>query len=141
MSTLAVWRCTGRFNLPFVKVGRAVRYRREDVEAFIASGAQAEEGQQPKRGPKTPLPPAARRLEEFRERHASLQCERCDADVGEADARIASHLELPGIEGPRDVHDWHCFCPVCHEALKQPHGSSWTTRTVGLFGGLAAVRH
>ncbi len=39
-STLAVWRCTGRFALPFFKVGRAVRYRREDVEAFLASGGK-----------------------------------------------------------------------------------------------------
>ena len=33
--TLAVWRSTGRYNLPFVKVGRWVRYREEDVLAFI----------------------------------------------------------------------------------------------------------
>ncbi len=33
--TLAVWAMTGR-NLPYVKLGRkVVRYRREDVEAFI----------------------------------------------------------------------------------------------------------
>nr|WP_279197190.1 helix-turn-helix domain-containing protein [Ralstonia mannitolilytica] len=34
--TLAKWACTHRHNLPFVKVGSAVRYRRNDVEAFIA---------------------------------------------------------------------------------------------------------
>lgn len=33
--TLNVWRCTGRYNLPFVKVGSRVRYRRADVEAFL----------------------------------------------------------------------------------------------------------
>jgi hypothetical protein len=33
--TLAVWRCTDPTRLPFVKCGRAVRYRREDVIAFI----------------------------------------------------------------------------------------------------------
>lgn len=33
--TLMVWRCTGRYNLPFVKVGGRVRYRQEDLEAFI----------------------------------------------------------------------------------------------------------
>jgi excisionase family DNA binding protein len=33
--TLAVWAMTGR-NLPYVKLGgKVVRYRREDVEAFI----------------------------------------------------------------------------------------------------------
>lgn len=35
--TLRVWRSTGRYNLRFVKVGRHVRYRREDVESFINS--------------------------------------------------------------------------------------------------------
>jgi excisionase family DNA binding protein len=35
--TLAVWRCTKRYALPFVKIGRKIFYRREDVQAFIAS--------------------------------------------------------------------------------------------------------
>ncbi len=35
-STLAVWRSTGRYNLPFVKVGRLVRYRVSDLAAFLA---------------------------------------------------------------------------------------------------------
>lgn len=34
--TLNVWRCTGRVNLPYVKVGARVRYRRADVDAYIA---------------------------------------------------------------------------------------------------------
>ncbi|MEJ1372591.1 MAG: helix-turn-helix domain-containing protein [Candidatus Sedimenticola sp. (ex Thyasira tokunagai)] len=33
--TLQVWRSTGRYNLPFVKVGGRVMYRKEDVQAFI----------------------------------------------------------------------------------------------------------
>ena len=35
--TPAQWRFTGKFaeELPFYKFGRCVRYRREDVEAFI----------------------------------------------------------------------------------------------------------
>ena len=33
--TLCAWRCTRRYNLPFIKVGRLVRYRPEDVEAFL----------------------------------------------------------------------------------------------------------
>lgn len=140
VSTLAVWRSTGRVHLPFSKAGRAVRYRREDVAAFLASSGTppAEEVRQVRR-PKV-LSEAARRLEEFKARHASLQCERCDAVLEEADAHIASHLELPGIEGPRDVHDWHCFCSVCHEALKQPQGSLWTPKAPGLLSGLAAER-
>jgi excisionase family DNA binding protein len=35
VSTLAIWRCTGRYPLAYVKVGRLVRYRRGDVEAFL----------------------------------------------------------------------------------------------------------
>ena len=34
--TLSVWRSTGRYNLPFVKVGRMVRYRLSDLDAWIA---------------------------------------------------------------------------------------------------------
>jgi len=33
--TLAAWRCKGMNDLPFVKVGRAVRYRRSDLEAWM----------------------------------------------------------------------------------------------------------
>lgn len=35
--TLSVWRSTGRYNLPFLKIGRKVRYRRADLEAWLAS--------------------------------------------------------------------------------------------------------
>lgn len=33
--TLAVWRSEKRYNLPFARVGRFVRYRREDLQRFI----------------------------------------------------------------------------------------------------------
>ncbi|MES9818808.1 MAG: helix-turn-helix domain-containing protein [Candidatus Thiodiazotropha sp.] len=33
--TLAVWRCEGRYSLPYIKTGRLVRYRADDVLAFI----------------------------------------------------------------------------------------------------------
>ncbi len=33
--TLSVWRSTGRYALPFVKVGRKVRYRISDLEEWI----------------------------------------------------------------------------------------------------------
>ena len=36
VDTLGYWRCTGRYRLPYVKVGRLVMYRPEDVEKFIA---------------------------------------------------------------------------------------------------------
>jgi excisionase family DNA binding protein len=35
--TLAVWQVTGRYNLPVVKVGRSVRYRVADLEAWLAA--------------------------------------------------------------------------------------------------------
>lgn len=33
--TLQVWRCTRRYNLPYIKVGGRVRYKAEDIESFI----------------------------------------------------------------------------------------------------------
>lgn len=35
--TLAAWATNGRYNLPFVKIGRRVMYRLADLDAFIAS--------------------------------------------------------------------------------------------------------
>jgi predicted site-specific integrase-resolvase len=35
IGTLSVWRCTGRYPLSFIKVGRRVMYRQSDVESFI----------------------------------------------------------------------------------------------------------
>jgi excisionase family DNA binding protein len=35
--TLEVWRSTGRYHLPFIKVGRYVRYRLSDINTFIES--------------------------------------------------------------------------------------------------------
>ena len=37
IGTLEVWRCTKRYPLPYVKVGRLVKYRRSDLEAWLAS--------------------------------------------------------------------------------------------------------
>jgi hypothetical protein len=36
-TTLAVWRSTGRYNLPYIKVGRLVRYRVSDIAEFLIS--------------------------------------------------------------------------------------------------------
>lgn len=33
--TLAVWDCTKRYDLKPLKVGRAVRYRKEDLDKFL----------------------------------------------------------------------------------------------------------
>jgi len=37
VKTLAVWRCTKRYPLPWVRIGRNVMYKPEDVQAFIES--------------------------------------------------------------------------------------------------------
>ncbi len=34
--TLEVWACTKRYNLPYVKIGRLVKYRLSDLDGFIA---------------------------------------------------------------------------------------------------------
>ena len=35
--TLAIWKCTKRYGLPVVKVGRLVKYRKSDLDEFIRS--------------------------------------------------------------------------------------------------------
>lgn len=37
VGTLQVWRCLRRYPLPYTKIGRAVRYRVEDLDEFIRS--------------------------------------------------------------------------------------------------------
>ena len=37
IQTLAVWAITGRYNLPMVKVGRSVRYRKSDLDRWLES--------------------------------------------------------------------------------------------------------
>lgn len=37
-STLANWACTKKFHLPYYRVGRSVRYRTSDLDAFVLSG-------------------------------------------------------------------------------------------------------
>lgn len=34
--TLAIWHCTQRYSLPCAKIGRLVRYKKSDLDAFIA---------------------------------------------------------------------------------------------------------
>ncbi len=40
--TLAIWKTTGRYSLPVVKIGRLAKYRKSDLDAFIASRVQAD---------------------------------------------------------------------------------------------------
>jgi predicted DNA-binding transcriptional regulator AlpA len=44
-STLAVWRSTGRYRLPFIKIGRSVRYRVSDLAEFMARRTAEHTGQ------------------------------------------------------------------------------------------------
>jgi excisionase family DNA binding protein len=34
--TLALWASTGRYHLRYIRVGRSVRYRRSDLDKFLA---------------------------------------------------------------------------------------------------------
>lgn len=43
-NTLSVWRSTGRYNLPYIKVGRLVRYRLSDLQAFLARHTHLKDG-------------------------------------------------------------------------------------------------
>ncbi len=36
-NTLSVWRCVGRYNIQYVKVGRLVKYRKSALDAFLDS--------------------------------------------------------------------------------------------------------
>lgn len=41
--TLSVWRCVGRYNIPYVKVGRLVKYRKSALDAFLKRRTIGEE--------------------------------------------------------------------------------------------------
>jgi len=42
VQTLAIWKSTKRYDLPFVKIGRLCKYKRSELDAFIRrnSGGQ-----------------------------------------------------------------------------------------------------
>lgn len=43
--TLALWACTGRYGLRFVKVGGRVYYRRSDLDRFLEQRTATQVGQ------------------------------------------------------------------------------------------------
>ena len=43
--TLAVWHSTGRYSLKVVKVGRSVRYRQRDLDAWIEKRTVSHSGE------------------------------------------------------------------------------------------------
>lgn len=42
--TLACWACAGRYRLPFVRIGRLVKYRQQDLDQFILENRIGAEG-------------------------------------------------------------------------------------------------
>ena len=44
-STLSIWRSVGRYNLPYIKAGRMVRYRVGDVLAWLDRRARTHTGE------------------------------------------------------------------------------------------------
>ncbi len=44
VSTLTNWRTTGRYSLPYIKIGRLVRYRVTDLAQWIAKRRQGAKG-------------------------------------------------------------------------------------------------
>ena len=40
--TLAVWRSSGRYDLRYVRCGRLIRYRKGDLDAWLASRTQTQ---------------------------------------------------------------------------------------------------
>lgn len=41
--TLAVWRCTGKVNIPYIKIGGRVLYKKTDLDLFIDSNIHSSE--------------------------------------------------------------------------------------------------
>jgi excisionase family DNA binding protein len=35
--SLEVWRCAQRYDIPYIRVGRLIKYRRSDLDAWLAS--------------------------------------------------------------------------------------------------------
>jgi excisionase family DNA binding protein len=59
--TLEIWRSSGRYGLPFVKIGRNVRYRRADLEAWLAERTRTQSSGQKEAAPIKARRPLIRR--------------------------------------------------------------------------------
>ena len=44
VQTLSVWRLNGRYNLPYKKVGRLIRYSRRDLDRWLTSRTRTATG-------------------------------------------------------------------------------------------------
>ncbi|MDD2840702.1 MAG: helix-turn-helix domain-containing protein [Rickettsiales bacterium] len=45
-NTLAVWSCNKRYKLPYIKIGRLIKYRLDDLEAFIENNKKGGQNEQ-----------------------------------------------------------------------------------------------
>ena len=45
-ATLEIWRCTKRYEIPYLKIGRCVRYRRTDLDHWLQSRASDNQTEQ-----------------------------------------------------------------------------------------------
>ena len=45
-ATLEVWRSAGRYDLPYLKIGRCVRYRIVDLDRWLAARVATHTGRQ-----------------------------------------------------------------------------------------------
>ena len=43
-NTLSVWRCVGRYAIPYIKSGRLVKYRKSTLDAFLERRTVGGEG-------------------------------------------------------------------------------------------------
>ena len=48
--TLSVWRCVGRYQIPYIKIGAKVRYSRDSLEVQLASRTHGLHGDDTLRG-------------------------------------------------------------------------------------------
>ena len=51
VGTLSVWRSVGRYQIPYLKVGRKIRYRQCDLEAWLRTREATHTGENPARVP------------------------------------------------------------------------------------------
>lgn len=129
VSTLAVWRCTGRVALPYLKVGGHVRYRPEDIERYLfdrnnAAPVPLEAGSRSKARKsnlvqlsQAPAYPAyavmKARIDEYMSTHSYPTCAHCGQPVESIDARIVTAAEASTLRLP-ETSDLHCICAECN---------------------------
>lgn len=126
VSTLAVWRSTGRVQLAYVKLGGAVRYRSEDIARFLAGDRDQAPPQMPSMcnapSPAVSLPSGelpwkfrsmSKKVEAWQAEHGTLACRKCGTVEAPEDAWIVLPTERPALALP--VGDGqYCLCKKCN---------------------------